>query len=180
VTSSQSGFNSPYPTSLQASLLGAIPLAARHDNQVPNRGANNNMQVQQYSNAALQPVFLDLGNSVQDQQQQQQPNQPSQNSNTIPFQIASLGGNQLSFNGNQLQIVPLGNNGASIGYIPAYIVGVQNGGVGLTQQNSASHTAGSQNNFPTFVLSNVQQQNNVPASTTLTQQQEPVIAYNKK
>ncbi|CAL8102759.1 unnamed protein product [Orchesella dallaii] len=186
-SNSQPGFRSPYPTSLQASLLGAIPLAARHDSQVPNRGGNNNIQTQQYSTAALRPVFLDLENGIQQQQQVQQQNQPSQNSNLIPLQIASLGGNNLNFNNNQLlgQIVQLGSGGAGINYIPAYIVSVGDGGVGLTQQNSASYQ-GSQNNIPTIVLSNVsqqqQQQQNLPVATTNNQQQqqEPVIAYSKK
>ncbi|ODM98258.1 Cuticle protein 6 [Orchesella cincta] len=178
------GFRSPYPTSLQASLLGAIPLAARHDTQIPNRGANN-QAAQQYSNAALRPVFLDLENSVQEQQQQQQQQQqnqqPSQISNTVPLQFAGFGGNSLNFNNNHLlgQIVPLGSGGAGISYIPALILNVGGGGgggVGFSQQNSASHD-GSQNNVPTIFLSNVPQQQ---TATNQQQQQQPMIAFSKK
>lgn len=133
----QSGYNSPYPTSLRATLLGALPLGAVHDSQVPNRG--DQQQV-----ALTQPLYLDPANSVQDQQQQQNP---------ATYNPASL----LNSLGQLYPISLLPSGGQTIGYIPAVVLNNNQPSMNTQPQQTAQHQ---QMNYP-----QMSQGTNSPMST---------------
>lgn len=167
--------NSPYPTSLQATLLGAMPLAAVHDTQVPNRrgGASTTSNEGQQTNPAIRPVFLDLENGLKEQMNK--PVSQSQQVSQVPTHLinaASLLQNQNVQNPFFGHLIPLGmgqgNGGATFGYIPAIFLNNGN--------NGAVSSEGSQqmNNMQ------LQQQQASSAPTSVPTLNQPVIVHASK
>lgn len=173
------GYNVPYPTSLQATLLNALPLAAVHDTQVPNRGDGQNTNTPSYN----KPVFLDLlNNNVQVQEPSPVPQNVNNDQMQMQMQMAqqspSLSNNQLNLNHPligqlvPIQFAPLGshNGGLSFGYIPGLVL--NNGGIvspTMQQQNVGSQVSNVPVQFPGFSFNFPQQQQ------LLQQQQQQVM-----
>jgi len=114
---------SDFPTSVKATLVGALPIAAVHDTQVPQSGGSQG-QAQVKSSQSQQPLYLDFDNKVQTglnlnnvNIQQQSSQQQSQN----PFVYGFIPGTFVSFRNDPAQTQGMNHEvpkGQTLGQIP--------------------------------------------------------------